>query len=66
MDAITPSIEEIRAMDEAQLKALQKKLWKQYLTRVALKAAVTIATLVAVELVVNALMSDEDVDQTED
>lgn len=66
MDAINPSIEEIQAMDEAQLKALQKKLSKQILKRVALKAAVTIVTLVAVELIVNALSSNEDEDQTED
>ena len=66
MDAITPSIEEIKDMDEAQLKALQKKLWKQYLKRVALKDTLTIATLVAVELIVNALSSNEDEDQTED
>ena len=66
MDAINPSIEEIQAMDEAQLKALQKKLSKQILKRIALKAAVTIVTLVAVELIVNALSSNEDEDQTED
>ena len=66
MDTINPSIEEIQAMDEAQLKALQKKLSKQILKRIALKAAVTIVTLVAVELIVNALSSNEDEDQTED